>query len=359
MCVLRPPFMARNFKELRRSVLIGAFPPLPPFYSEEINLLIKALLQMDPKDRPPAEELLQNPFVNKKGRRLLEAKLERTAEEPRRMLMRTIKMKDLASLRHALPAPNYRNEELKGKSAESSGRLLLNEKYRSEKEDLGIYRSRHMIKNIANPGIVSADNSIIERRVRDDSLKAKIQPNKNHFSIKVKSHQVSVNNSLAEDAESYSRRERMPEIRESRHQEMSKGIREALKSRRALEAPIKQTVSLEMALPNNSRPSSRNSNQQGFLPKFPRKVIMSNLLNQKKSTDFRLDRDRDDDIIDQMLFKKDSSRIKKGIWATDDPREGKLYEDEQDSRLDIQVNRVRLSENPQEVFSRRKNRNIS
>lgn len=351
--------MARNFKELRRSVLIGAYPPLPPFYSEEISLLIKALLQMDPKDRPSAEELLQNPFLNKKGRRLLETKLEKTAEEPRRMLMRTIKMKDLASLRHALPAPNYRAEELKGKSAESSGRLLLNEKFRSEKEDIGVYRSRNMIKNVVNNGIVSADNSLIERKGRDESSKAKILPSKNHFAIKVKSHQVSVNNSLAEEADSYSRRERMPEIREPRHPENNKSVREALRSRRALEAPIKQTVSLEMAVPSQSRPTSRNSIQQGFLPKFPRKVIMSNLLNQKKSNDFKMDRDKDDDIIDQMLFKKDSSRIKKGIWATDDPREGKLYDEEQDSRLDIQINRVKITDNPQEVFSRRKNRNIS
>jgi hypothetical protein len=351
--------MARNFKELRRSVLIGAYPPLPAFYSEEINLLIKALLQMNPKDRPTADELLLNPYLNKKGRRVLEAKLERTAEEPRRILMRTIKMKDLASLKQVLPAPNYRPDDAKGKSAESSGRLLLNEKYRSEKEDIGVYKSRQMIKNGPNPGIVSADNSIIERRGREDSSKSKIQPSRNHFSIKVKSHQVSVNNSLAEEADSYTKREKMPDIRELRHPEAMKSIRDALKSRRALEAPIKQTVSLEMAAPSLSRPTSRNSNQQGFLPKFPRKIIMSNLLSQKKSNDFRLDRERDDDIIDQMLSKKDSSRIKKGIWATDDPRESKHFDEEQDSRLDIQVNRVRLSESPQEVFSRRKNRNIS
>lgn len=360
MCVLRPPFMARNFKELRRSVLIGAYPPLPSFYSEEISLLVKALLQMEPKDRPSAEELLQNPLVSKKGRLVLEAKLERTSEEPKRMLMRTIKMKDLASLRQALPAPNYKTEEVKGRSAESSGRLLLfNDRSRTEREDPGTYKSRHQAKNSRHQGMVSADNSAIERRSRDEYLKNRIVASKNHFSIKVKSHQVSVNNSLAEDAESYGRRERMPEIREARNLDNPRSIREAMKPRRALEGPIKQTVSLEMPAPSLSRPSSRSSNQQGFLPKFPRKVILSNLLSQKKSSDFRLDREKDDDILDQMLYNKDSSRINRVIWATDDPRGVKVYDDEQSSRLDINVNRVRISGNAQEIFSRRKNRNIS
>lgn len=352
--------MARNFKELRRSVLIGAYPPLPPFYSEELTLLVKALLQMEPKDRPTAEELLKNPYMHKKCRRVLEAKLERTTEEPRRSLMRTIKMKDLASLKDCLPGPNYRPEEVRGRSVENSARFLLDERNLRSKTEDNTGQQKIKLRQNANSGIISADASLIDRR--EELQKAKILPNKNHFSIKVRSHQVSVNNSLAEDAEVFSKRERMPEIRPSKHYEPQKGLRDhqPLKSRRIMDPPIKQHVSIDIAVPSLSRPASRNEKQQeGFLPKFPRKLITSNLLNQKKSSDFKLSRNKEEDIIDELVFKKDSARSKKGIWATDDPRTNRLYQDSLDSRLEIQVDKVRLPEESQkEIFSRRKNRNI-
>lgn len=52
MCSLRPPFLAANFKELRRNVLLGAYPPIPKFYSEELFFIIRKLLQLDPAERP-------------------------------------------------------------------------------------------------------------------------------------------------------------------------------------------------------------------------------------------------------------------------------------------------------------------
>jgi serine/threonine protein kinase len=360
MCVLRPPFMARNFKELRRSVLIGAYPPLPPFYSEELNLLVKALLQMDPKDRPTAEELLKNPYLNKKCRRVLEAKLERTTEEPRRSLMRTIKMKDLASLKHVLPGPNYRPEEIKGRSVENSARLLLDERDLRSKTEDNTQQVRIKHRSNINSGIISAEGSLADHG--DEQIKQKIMSNKNHFAIKVRSHQVSVNNSLAEDAEIFSKRDRMPDIKPQKLFDPQRVLKEPpLRSRRGMEPPIKQHVSLDIALPSHSRPVSRSEKQpDGFLPKFPRKLITSNLLNQKKSSEFKLSRVKEDDIIDELIYKKDSARGKKGIWATDDPRVNRLYQDSVDSRLELQVERVRLPEESQkELFNRRKHRNIS
>lgn len=362
MCVLRPPFMARNFKELRRSVLIGAFPPLPPFYSEELNLLVKALLQMDPQDRPSAEELLQSPYMNKKGRKILDVKLERTAEEPKRSLMRTIKMKDLASLRQALPGPNYKPEENRGVNIESAAKLKLDERhFRNRTEDSSI-QLKVKSRLIANSGLASADGGLSDRR--DELIKAKILPSKNHFNIKVKSHQVSVNNSLADDADFHVKRERMPEIKEAKNFEQPRGKGDPpIKSRRiVLDAPIKQNVSLDIQIPSLSRPASRNVNEpNGFLPKFPRKIITSNLLNQKKSIDFKLNRERDGDVIDQLVGKKDSARgNNKGIWATEDPRTRRMMPEDLESKVDIPIDRVALPEDiHKDLFSRRKHRNIS
>lgn len=66
--------MARNFKELRRSVLLGAYPPLPPFYSEELGQVIKILLQLNPDQRPTSAELLRHPIIVKKIKKFLEGK---------------------------------------------------------------------------------------------------------------------------------------------------------------------------------------------------------------------------------------------------------------------------------------------
>jgi len=52
MCSLRPPFIAENFKELKANVLIGIFPPIPKFYSEELFFIIRKLLEQEPSKRP-------------------------------------------------------------------------------------------------------------------------------------------------------------------------------------------------------------------------------------------------------------------------------------------------------------------
>lgn len=52
MCCLRPPFIANSFKELRRNVLLGAYPPIPKFYSAELFEVVKLLLKLEPADRP-------------------------------------------------------------------------------------------------------------------------------------------------------------------------------------------------------------------------------------------------------------------------------------------------------------------
>lgn len=54
MTALRPPFVAKTFKDLKKCVLLGSFQPIPKSYSEELFLIVRKMLQLSPADRPSA-----------------------------------------------------------------------------------------------------------------------------------------------------------------------------------------------------------------------------------------------------------------------------------------------------------------
>lgn len=59
MCALRPPFTANSMDGLYKKVLKGAYPRIPPAYSNDLEKLIAKCLKIDPKNRPTAKELLK------------------------------------------------------------------------------------------------------------------------------------------------------------------------------------------------------------------------------------------------------------------------------------------------------------
>ncbi len=66
MASLQPPFDANSLHELASKILKGKFPPLPKFYSENMNLLVKTLLQVDSKWRPNINQILKYPLLSDK-----------------------------------------------------------------------------------------------------------------------------------------------------------------------------------------------------------------------------------------------------------------------------------------------------
>jgi len=66
MVALSPPFTARDMKGLYNKVVKGVYPKIPPQFSSDMNAMIAALLQVDPKKRPGTEQILQMPvFIAK------------------------------------------------------------------------------------------------------------------------------------------------------------------------------------------------------------------------------------------------------------------------------------------------------
>ena len=72
MASLKPPFDAGSLHDLAKKILAGWFPPLPKFYSENFNLLVSTLLQVDPKKRPNINQILKFPLLADKIPKFLE-----------------------------------------------------------------------------------------------------------------------------------------------------------------------------------------------------------------------------------------------------------------------------------------------
>lgn len=65
MTTKSPPFTARDMQGLYRKVIQGAYPPIPPRYSNDLSNVIKSLLQVNPKMRPTCEKILQMPPIQR------------------------------------------------------------------------------------------------------------------------------------------------------------------------------------------------------------------------------------------------------------------------------------------------------
>lgn len=66
MTALSPPFTAKDMKGLYNRVIKGIYPKIPTQFSSDLSGMIASLLQVDPKKRPTAEQILHMPvFIAK------------------------------------------------------------------------------------------------------------------------------------------------------------------------------------------------------------------------------------------------------------------------------------------------------
>lgn len=105
LAALRPPFLGDSFAALKRSVVVGRYPSLPPVFSESLSTVISIMLRVSPTQRPTAAQLLSHPEVMKKV-----SQLNIGSHEPveRSSIMNTIKVPmALKRLNDALPKACY------------------------------------------------------------------------------------------------------------------------------------------------------------------------------------------------------------------------------------------------------------
>jgi NIMA (never in mitosis gene a)-related kinase len=63
MISLKPPFRASNMEGLYKKIIKGNYSPLPNQYSKDLAKVVKAMLMVDPEERPDCGQLLAMPEV--------------------------------------------------------------------------------------------------------------------------------------------------------------------------------------------------------------------------------------------------------------------------------------------------------
>ena len=115
MAALKPPFRAENMEGLYNRVIKGKYPKLPPFYSNDLNEIIKLLLHVNAKERPSCEQILRHPLVIKRLDFFKENSKVKDciiSEEEESALLKTIMIpKNISGLREKLPGANYGSME--------------------------------------------------------------------------------------------------------------------------------------------------------------------------------------------------------------------------------------------------------
>jgi len=102
MITLQPPFRGSDMSELYKKVTRGQYADIPSTYSQDLNALVRTLLQVNPVLRPSCDRLLTMPIVARHGVQQSEDSSEQSS------LLSTIKVpRDLRALGDQLPAPHY------------------------------------------------------------------------------------------------------------------------------------------------------------------------------------------------------------------------------------------------------------
>jgi NIMA (never in mitosis gene a)-related kinase len=115
MCMLHPPFRAKNMEELYNKVIKGEYGKISDKYSNDLNDVIKMLLKVNSSDRPSCGQILKSSIV-KKRLEFFQAQCGFEGDEimDEGELLKTIRIpKNILFLSEKLPGANYTLDEKK------------------------------------------------------------------------------------------------------------------------------------------------------------------------------------------------------------------------------------------------------
>jgi len=110
MVALQPPFRAEDMEGLYRKVTKGQYPRIPSHFSQDLSEVIGLLLQVQPRQRPSVEQLLQLPVLQRHVTGHL-ASHRGSEHHSCSDLLQTIKLPANAmDLSEMLPKPRYQDQ---------------------------------------------------------------------------------------------------------------------------------------------------------------------------------------------------------------------------------------------------------
>ena len=116
MAALKMPFQGKNIKEVYYNLKNINIPPLPQIYSEELMIIIKKLLKLDPQMRPSTQDILDDNIIKNKMKMfendndLINISMDINnfkKSKNNNRLINSIRINDDKNLNYILPKKNY------------------------------------------------------------------------------------------------------------------------------------------------------------------------------------------------------------------------------------------------------------
>lgn len=105
---LKPPFRADDMAGLFKRVVKGQYPKIPTHFSFELNNIVKALLVVNPQQRPSCDQILDMQSIKRIGEKLFGTEFYSYSDGLQKELLSTIRVpKNLLYLTDRLPKPHY------------------------------------------------------------------------------------------------------------------------------------------------------------------------------------------------------------------------------------------------------------
>ena len=187
MATLRPPFQAQSMEELYKKVMRGIYPKISSRYSEDLNDVLKLMIQVEVGARPSCEELLKMPMIYKRieffnENKDLDINNEQTDSINQKFqLLKTINVpKKLENLGKNLPKPNYNTETNKSFQNNESptrkkyGGLTLDTEILPNVKKQSIQKKRNVLKK--NDDSKDDDNEKISDIINNSNGSINSQP---------------------------------------------------------------------------------------------------------------------------------------------------------------------------------------
>lgn len=157
MCTSFPPFGGNSLKDLYNNITKGIYKPIPKIFSSDLSKIISLILNVNPKQRPSADDLLKNPIIISKIRSKEIYIPGEDLNQGRIDLIKTIKLpKNLKDINKALPKKKYKKseEEMMGHDEFEMTKkgLLLPEEVKKKNKDYNNFKHKSP-NNVVNPNV--------------------------------------------------------------------------------------------------------------------------------------------------------------------------------------------------------------
>mmetsp|Transcript_2490 Transcript_2490/g.3617 ORF Transcript_2490/g.3617 Transcript_2490/m.3617 type:complete len:678 (-) Transcript_2490:35-2068(-) len=137
LTTLKHAFDGKSLPALILKILRGKYPPIPDVYSDELSSLIDDMLQIDPKNRPSLDEVLNHPFISQTSASVFSQIKTLQNEDRKRLTKASLLTKKDPHRYHHTPQPHiklsqvdeFKEEDFKVMTAdESDFKPILSEK---------------------------------------------------------------------------------------------------------------------------------------------------------------------------------------------------------------------------------------